>query len=337
MSLFPSFTSNTSNFFSNQQQQKNEEDDFKISESMRLEDLPDSIAKQFIEVHKFICDNREFLENSKIDQKDKSPISNISNINYICNNDLFLNLDSLAHQIDSGRKMIKDFKTDLDEFKKNYNSTQSSFLVRYSKQLEDMSGSISEEIEAYKGHLQSLSNNSTINRCNSSSDYNDVLFNFFNEEYQALLRSSTKISRLSKKLSYTRALLCQKLKIDQSQFIIETKDVGSSVFQSIHTRYKQFQENKKSKLTKNISESDLFGLPTKIEATQTSVFGGGSGGFSFPTFNSTSGGFLTNRKDSNKIKTNLKINTNSSNNTAFPSLRQEPSAPKATENNNPFK
>lgn len=255
--------------------EEDKDDDFKITETMYFNQLPQSTKNQFIEVYKLIKDNRQYLkEESLLESKNRGEVmyDEMEKIKDLCMNDLFFSIYSFGHQIDNGKKILNEYKIELSESKNDHKNTNSiktfpsPFLVRYSKHLEDISDSISEEIEAYRGHLQSLSNNSENIGFNKNQKKNDILYNFFNEEYEALLRSSTKISQLCKKLSFTRSHLCQKLQIDQSRLMTDYKNTEDSIFSSIQTKYKQFLSNKKFKMQKSIDESDLFGKPTKIEA-----------------------------------------------------------------------
>lgn len=284
--------------FGNQKKKDDDQEvEFKISETMVLKNLPPSISSQFIEVYKLIKENREFIDKKKnldFESKEKELCDDMEEIKNRCIKDLYLPITSLGNQIDNGRKMLKESQLELDEYtndKKNENMAKnypSPFLTRYSKQLEDDAECISEKIEAYKSHLQSLSDNCNDLLSNQNNQKNDVLLNFLYEENEAILRFSSKISQLSDKLSFTRKILCQKLKIDQSHLVTETKNTSDSVFQLVKSKYKQFLDNKKSIVQRNLEDSDLFGIPTKIPQSNIAKPLLGSGGF---------GSFVSNRKE----------------------------------------
>ncbi|OHT10116.1 hypothetical protein TRFO_20771 [Tritrichomonas foetus] len=319
------------NFWGNNPAEKNEEkDSFQLTEQMLLTELPGSVAKDFLNIYNNIVENRKFINENKITSaaqtvSEKDIQFKISNLNENANSELLNNLSSLAHLIDFGRKTLKEFQEDLQISKKDYSETDqlqsfpSPFMIRFSKQLEQTAENISQEIIAYGSHFQPT----------ALSEKENILFHFFKEESNAILRISSRISNIKRKYSATRTLLCNKLRIPISQTDASDLSLDNSYANTILSKYKHFRAEQKSKIQKNSDDSDIFGMPTHIENNASSSMASTWGTSSF-TNN------LTQRRANSTFNPPPpKINTAQTTSILPTSAPEQPPAP-STKGKNPF-
>lgn len=275
---------NFSGFGNNQQQQKQEEPEFKLSEQMLFEDVTDkNIRDTIIDVYKEIENNKKLIREGKESNSERQ--KTLDQIHDKVADDIFGSLSSIARQIDSGTKLLKEYENDLKISKTDHSISNSEpneshpsvFLLKYVDDLEKTAESLSQSISAYSSHLQSQTNSI------ASDDQieNQTLFHFLKEQSEAIYRCSTKVSRLNEKRNRVQQILNQKLKINTFIFNIEEEATENSTVQSIKSKYQQFQEQKKQKEKKNSDQSDILGNSTVISKTATNSFGFNFGNTSF--------------------------------------------------------
>lgn len=267
---------NFGSFGNNQQQQKQEEPEFKLSEQMLFEDVTDNnIRSQFIEVYNLIEENKKLIREGKESNSERQ--KTLDQIHDKVADDIFGSLSSIARQIDSGTKLLKEYENDLKISKTDHSISNSEpneshpsvFLLKYVDDLEKTAESLSQSISAYSSHLQSQTNSI------ASDDQieNQMLFHFLKEQTEAIYRCSTKVSRLNEKRNRVQQILNQKLKINTFIFNIEEEATENSTVQSIKSKYQQFQEQKKQKEKQNSDQSDILGNSTVISKTAANSFG----------------------------------------------------------------
>lgn len=310
----------SSTFGSFNKKQEPEESQIKLDEQMLFKQIPDSIKTQFGEVKKLIDENRNQKEKDEevLDKLSKAQ-AKLEEIHSKAFSAIFEDLSSLARQLDSGSKTLKEFRKDLSLSKsidlKNLNKTQTTpFLLKYVDDIEDTAESLSQSIVAYASHLQPQTNTiSSSDKQNNSSD-NQQLYCFLKEQSDAIFRCSTKVSRLITKMNQVRQVLSEKLKINAINYTNEDYITENSNVQSIDIKYQQFLEQRKQKERRNIEESDIFGKSTVSVKTQTNSFMSNSSiksfgqGYKSNAANNTPSGF-------GKINTNTNTSTNTSTNT----------------------
>ncbi|OHT10005.1 hypothetical protein TRFO_20916 [Tritrichomonas foetus] len=263
-----------------QQPKQEEKPPFQINEQMLLTDIPSDVVKEFIDVHKKIVETRTFLakeeqqkqsnENSEDDSTQKTLLS----IRDESTSEIFGSLTSLAHQIDAGKKTVKEFEEELAISKSDYTNSEhirslpSPFILRFVDRVEKSAEDFAQSIAAYGSHLQP---NKPI------SNENQIIFDFLNEQHNAILRCSSRVSKLNEKLIATRNNLATKLKINSINISNFEESAEDSYAQSIDVKYQQFLGQQKQKNQKRIEESDLFGNSTVEEQTTSGGFGFGGG------------------------------------------------------------
>ena len=322
------------NFFSSQQQQKIEEEkSFQLSDQMKWDEIPEKVRHEIIEIHQMILKNRELLndnENGKsktADDEEKEVQNSLYDLSSRSKEELFGNLTSLAHQIDYGKRIINEYKEDFSFSKNCYNTSNalssfpSPFLSNYSKHLEEEFRSLDQEITAYS---------SQFNFSDKSVDDN-IFFKLFEEENNAICRTSTKLTQLLNKYANTRLNLYQKLKITQPYKSDSYTFQDQSYAKSIELKFKQFKSEQTAKQVKNLEHSDLFGVSNQIEETKSNSLFGNSFGTGYTGFSSSS---LTQRSQ-NGFKAPPPVKTAPFNVTTS---KEPPAAPSASNSGySPFK
>lgn len=285
-----------------QKQQEQEVPEIKLEEQMLFKDIPEDKKNVFKEVYKFIVENRE---SSKKDQEkvqiDKvvTMQKDLSAIRDDAISDIFGILSSLARQIDSGSKTLNEFKKDLSISKSDFDIANSGsnkkhptpFLLKYVDDIENTAEELSQSIIAYTSHLQPKANSVTSSEKQNNNE-NQVLYNFLKEQSNAIFRCSTKVSKLTTKMTQARQALSDKLKINSLDFSFENKNITESNVQSINTKYQQFLEQKKQKEKRGIDESDIFG-GSKVSVKSAAP----ASKFSFSSGNKNFQGFGTKKND----------------------------------------
>ena len=181
---------------------------------------------------------------------------------------IFGKLSSLARQIDSGSKTLKEFANDLNSSKSDNENSDSKkthpspFLLKYVDGVLNNADNLSQSIAAYSSHLQPQSNTSVSSSDQNNNHENNVLYNFLKEQNDAISRCSTKVSQLTIKMDGVRSELSKKLNINTTYLTTDEKSTDISNVQSIKTKYQQFLEQKELKEKKRQDESDIFGNST---------------------------------------------------------------------------
>lgn len=282
-----------SSFGSFGKKQEPEEPQIKLDEQMLFKQIPDSIKTQFGEVKKLIDENRNQKEkDAEVFSKLSEAQAKLKEIHSKAFSAIFEDLSSLARQLDSGSKTLKEFEKDLSLSKsidfKNLNKTHTTpFLLKYVDDIEDRAESLSQSIVAYASHLQPQANTiSSSDKQNNRND-NQQLYFFLKEQSDAIFRCSTKVSCLITKMNQVRQVLSEKLKINAINYINDDYITENSNVQSIDIKYQQFLEQKKQKERRNVEESDIFGKSTVAVKAQTNSFGSVGFGKSFGQNNKT--------------------------------------------------
>ena len=294
------------NFSWSQPQQKEEKPPFQISESMTMNDLTPEIKKEFIEVYNEIKNAKKFtITQKKAEQSkesneakgseekgdDKSDanegedlLNKVFSTREAIVSEIFGSLTSLAHQIDAGKKIVKEYSDELKISQEDYRNSEqirslpSPFIIRFVDNVEKLADDLSQSISAFGSHLQP----------SLKPDDDMVIYNYLNEQHNAIVRCSSKVSKINEKLITVRNNLASKLKINAFSFSQSEPHTENTYAQSIQSKYQQFLAQNRNKNQKRLEESDLFGNST-VEAPKTSSFGSSFGNFSnFGNFGNSS-------------------------------------------------
>lgn len=256
----------------NKQQQQPPQPQFQITEQMLIGDLPVEAWNEFINVFQKVNEspNENVLEGvSAIDTE-------INGLEDDTTKALLGTLMSLAHQIDYGKSIIKEYKDELEKSKDDLSNSShvrvvpTPFIIRYVNKIQQRATDLSESLAAYESRLQPT----------DSSDSQKTMYELLNKQHEAVLRCSSRVSRLREKLDKVRTQISQKVKSDSTMMSISegTNDIDNRglVSADISTSFSQFQAEQKKKIEKRNANSDLFGN-SNVQAPAKTGFGLGSG------------------------------------------------------------
>lgn len=260
------------NFGLGKQQQQPQQSQFQMTEQMLITDLPPDVSNSFVEVFKKVTEspNTDVLEGV-------SPIDvEIKQLEEETQQALKGSVISLAHQVDYAKSVIKELNKELERSQSDLTNSShvrtipSPFITRYVNRLQQRATDLSESLAAYQSRLQP----------NYQIDSDQTVRELLEQQYNAILRTSTKVVHLRDKLDQIRILTMQKLNTDSlsSSFVNydannETKDLISN---RIENDFTQFKAERKRKLDKRNANSDLFGN-SLLATPPKPAFGLGSG------------------------------------------------------------
>ena len=182
---------------------------------------------------------------------------------------------SLANTADTYKKVVSDYKNELETSKKEHLNAQqskivpSSFIKRITGKIETQAIDISEQLSSYESYYQTT----------DDFDSFDSLVDFLSEDYDAVIRTSTLVSDLSKLRDELRHKSMTKFKLEDNQMTIleSNEEISTSnlILSQIKNQYKEFEEEQKKKNQKRTENTNLFGMTLNqpVAAKRTFAFG----------------------------------------------------------------
>lgn len=189
----------------------------------------------------------------------------------------------LANEVDHGNAAIREARDELDTFHRDYTDALHPhkfplpFISRFADKIQQRSKNISEAITAYESKLQST----------EQPDSPAVLVQVLNEQYNAIIRCSARVSEIQRKSQEIRNLFETKLKEKNANIsALKLQTDGReklSIIESIETAYDQYVEERKRLIEKRDTTTN-FSQECAVEVKKTgfggtSKFGFGGGGF----------------------------------------------------------
>ncbi|OHT16550.1 hypothetical protein TRFO_13145 [Tritrichomonas foetus] len=270
-------------FGQTQQKQEEEKPHFQITEQMLISELPDDIAKEFIDVFTQIHDNtKELAQNSSnvTSCTVESDVASIKKETIDCING---SLASIAHQIDFGQAAFAESKNELSVAKSDFDNcshfrgTPSPFIKRYVTRIHKTADELTQSLASYSSRFQSQ-------QSNSSESGSAILNKMLTEQHQAILRCSSRVAALMEKLDKARSAMSSKLKTN-IKFEQAEDSQQNLCSQKLQEAWRRFTADQKQKLYKIADETDLFGnsatAAKPAQSTGTFNFGGFGGQSAF--------------------------------------------------------
>lgn len=253
-------------------QQQPQQSQFHMTEQMLITDLPPDISISFVEVFNKVSENpnTDVLEGV-------SPIDlEIKGIEEETQQALSGSVLSLAHQVDYAKSVIKELSQELEKSQSDLTNSShvrtvpTPFITRYVNRLQQRAADLSESLSAYQSRLLP----------NSQIDSDQTVRELLEQQYEALLRCSTKVVHVRDKLDQTRTMMSQKFNLESLSQTLAKLDAESGshdlISKRIENDYTQFKSERKRKLDKRNANSDLFGN-SLIAAPAKPAFGLGLG------------------------------------------------------------
>ena len=250
----------------------------KLSEDQKVDDIDDQDARKlffeaFNKVYSsesdkpkgFIATKKENAETEKESQGKSADSNNqlendINEIKESVKSMMFGKLMTAAHQVDSGKEIVEDIKNDLEKSKSDRQNAQSvkvtptPFIERYVEKVVQKSTDLTESLSSYESRFSS----------NDSFDTEEEMMNFLADQYDAVIRTSTRVANLEKAAGDVRSLSMKQLKITSNQLNALEKDKETETtttnLSQIKSKYDQFLNEQKKKNEKKTEDTDLFGI-----------------------------------------------------------------------------
>lgn len=264
-------------------QEEEEKPRFQVTEQMLISELPNDIAKLFIDAFeqiqttsKELSVNASNVSNATIE----SDFEQIKKDTIECING---GLTSLAHQIDFGRSSFNECKKDLEVSKSDCNNSNhfrgvpSPFIKRYASRITKHAEELSQKLASYNSRFQPNQQLSGFKEQNES----QVLIDLLTEQQKSILRISSRVAAINERLEKIRSIMKTRLKTNISANQVE--DIQQvPCAQKVQDEYKRFLSDKKQKRIKIAEETDLFGNSTKVVPKKAGgLFGNSGSNFTF--------------------------------------------------------
>ena len=242
----------------------------KLSSQMHLNDLPAEISNQFVDLFNQIQESNSF----KPQDNGTEVIKVLDEINNNYEFEIIGDLRRVAQKFDTEKVLLQEFSTDLTKSISDFHNsshiraTPTQFIVRSADKIKDLSLQISQSLSAFESRMIISQN------LNS----NNILSSFLEDETNAIIRTSSKISRIQSKFDLFKTNIENK-NINILNYNNNNNDIKkiNSYSKAIKTRLDQYKVEIKRKEKKLHQTTDLFGI-SNLDLSQTNKSTLGFGG-----------------------------------------------------------
>jgi hypothetical protein len=282
---------------------------YQLSEEMLIVDLPADAKKTFVEVFESVrntgtlSDRQSPTSTSTLEAETKSLTEAITGV-------LMGPLTSLAHYVDSGQSAVTRMRASLDTARADYGSSAhpravpTPFIKRYVSHITKLAQELS----------QALGSRGNETDGDAGRTGEESIHELLVRQHEAILRLSTRIATLSQRLQENRETLVKIHKFTPSELDPQDQTSTMTNTNSVHDKFKKFQEERKQNTEKRTDRADLFGMMPVTQkpalGTGTWGFGGGAGGgFGQTNQGALTAGFGTGGVPATVTKTNAATNS----------------------------
>lgn len=263
------------NFGQPKKEEEEEKPHFQLTEQMLINELPNDIVTQFIDVHKLIQENSKSLSTNATKVSGCSIESDCETIKKDIIECLNSSLTSLAHQIDFGQSSFNECKNDLEisksdyQYSSHYRSIPSPFIKRYVSKIKKHAEELSQSLASYNSRFQPQQ----IEQNQNKQSETQILYNLLSEQQQAILRCSSRVAAIKNRFEKVRSTVAAKL--DTNLNLELNDDIQQNLCaQRIQDEIKRYENDKRQKRIKIIEETDIFGNSKAPPPKSNNLFGG---------------------------------------------------------------